>query len=154
MWSGGGTSIQVISADYYGRSGYPKQILTYKDYKTNCRKGFKRNLVSVYRCFRRVGKSVLCITPLYFKKATFQAEEKIREELGPGYDNKFKDADLLIISGAGTLKYDVRLDFGPYYKVISEYAEKNNVPVVINAVGVESKFKEKDYRCFEFSKTT
>lgn len=67
------------------------------------------------------------------------------------YEKELKDADLIIIMGAGTLKYHVRLDFGPYYGLVSKYAHEHGIPVVVNCAGVESKYDESDYRCRRFS---
>ncbi|MBO5371392.1 MAG: polysaccharide pyruvyl transferase family protein [Lachnospiraceae bacterium] len=59
--------------------------------------------------------------------------------------------DGIIIMGAGTLKYDVRLNFAPYYKVVIDTANTLNIPVYVNCVGVESKYNENDRRCLQFS---
>lgn len=59
--------------------------------------------------------------------------------------------DGIIIMGAGTIKYDVRLNFGPYYKIVLETAERYDIPVYINCAGIESKYNSKDSRCNEFS---
>ena len=69
------------------------------------------------------------------------------------FTNAFLDGnyDGIIIMGAGTLKYDVRLNFAPYYKVVVDSAKKSNIPVYINCVGVESKYNALDERCIAFS---
>lgn len=60
------------------------------------------------------------------------------------------DIDGVIVMGAGTLKYDIRLNFAPYYSLLVSVAEKREIPVYINCIGVESKYNQFDSRCLEF----
>lgn len=89
-------------------------------------------------------------TLVYFKEFFFNTSlSKIK--LYKYLDKVFANADLIIIIGGGTIKYDVRLNFAPYYKAIIECAEKYSIPVFINCVGVESVYNPKDIRCRMFS---
>ena len=149
-----GGDVIIECLDFYGRSCFPRQILTYKEYRTEVGPlGTVKNAKKMYHLLAKLLRRLKAKLPRYNERITIKAENEIRQRLGKVYDESFKNADLIIISGAGTLKYDVRLDFGPYYKIISEYAYKNNVPCVINAIGVESTYNDLDYRCSEFSKT-
>jgi len=150
----GGGDITIEYLDFYGRTHFPRQILTYSEYRAEV--GFlksKKIIKDFYHFLTRVLKNIKKRAIRFDEKNTIRVQKGIRCHLGKYYDEAFRDADLVLISGAGTLKYDVRLDFGPYYKIISEYAIKNNVPCIINAVGVESKYNDLDFRCSEFSKT-
>ena len=95
--------------------------------------------------------------------AMFQLPMKVLDEWkwAFSYDNKYLRKfyeekliqggyDGIIIMGAGTLKYDVRLNFAPYYKILIETAESLQIPVYINCVGVESKYRAEDRRCRMF----
>ena len=70
------------------------------------------------------------------------------------YSESLSDDCKVIVMGAGTIKYDVRLDFGPYYQLLLEgvhtYAE--NAPVFISCAGIESFYSEYDARCKFFSR--
>ena len=151
---GGGDDFIVEFVDFFGRSSFSQQLLSYNDYRIAVGP-FKliKKMKDCYHFFSRTLIKVKRKNPYYDEKITIKSETEIRKNLGKMYDAYFKDADLVLISGAGTLKYDVRLNFGPFYKVISEYAQKNNVPCVINAIGVESRYNNDDYRCTQFSKT-
>ena len=67
------------------------------------------------------------------------------------YDEHFKGASLIIIVATGTITYDVRLDCGPYYSLVAKYAEKYNIPVVVNSGGVENPYIASDRRCRRLS---
>ena len=69
------------------------------------------------------------------------------------YLRELQDVDMVIVMGAGTIKYDVRTDFGPYYKLLIESVKKLNreVPVFVSCVGIESKYRADDARCRYFS---
>lgn len=77
--------------------------------------------------------------------------QKIRREAKEYYTKAIQGADLVIISGAGTLRWHTRGNFEPYYDLISEYAQQLNAPCVINGIGVESKYSNSDYRSAQFS---
>lgn len=77
---------------------------------------------------------------------------KDKKRLEKFFQEKFKQGnyDGIIIMGAGTLKYDVRLNFEPYYRIVVKTAERLHIPVYINCVGVESRFNPSDRRCMKF----
>ena len=87
---------------------------------------------------------------------TLWLDEKIwalgreRKRLARYFADSIKGLDGIIIMGAGTIKYDVRLNFAPYYKELMQEAEKQNIPVFINCAGIESKYNAKDRRCRMF----
>jgi len=77
---------------------------------------------------------------------------KRKTELSKYLIENLADTNGVIIIGAGTLKYDVRLDFGPYYQLITKTCKDLGIPCIVSAVGVESFYENKDYRCRRFSK--
>lgn len=68
------------------------------------------------------------------------------------YLKQLKNVDLVIIVGAGTLKWHARLDFGPRYNAVREVAKWYGIPIVLSCVGVESPFDLSDYRCRRLSR--
>ena len=51
---------------------------------------------------------------------------------------------MIVIVGGGIFKYSVRTNFVPIFKLIIEIAEKMNIPVIFNAVGIEGIHNEDD----------
>lgn len=70
-----------------------------------------------------------------------------RQELNRYYKERFEGCDLVVIIGAGTLKYHVRMDFGNVYEPVIETCSDLNIPVVVSCVGVESPYDRLDPRC-------
>lgn len=60
------------------------------------------------------------------------------------YYASFKNSDLIVIVGGGLFKYSVRTNFAPIFKLIIEVAERMNIPVIFNAVGVEGVHNKED----------
>lgn len=75
---------------------------------------------------------------------------RYRQELDKYYKERFKGCNLVVIIGAGTLKYHVRADFGGYYEAVIEACSDLNIPVVVSCVGVESPYNRLDPRCARF----
>ncbi len=73
-----------------------------------------------------------------------------RQELDKYYKERFKGSDMVVIIGAGTLKYHVRADFGGCYEAIIDACSDLNIPVVVSCVGVESPYNRLDPRCARF----
>ena len=69
------------------------------------------------------------------------------------YYDTFKDTHLIVIVGGGIFKYSVRTDFVPIFKLIIDIAEKLNIPVIFNAVGIEGVHNEKDKQFKVLKKT-
>ncbi len=61
------------------------------------------------------------------------------------YNDYIKNVDKVVIAGGGLIKYS-REDFWNAIHTISEICEKNNVPLYLNAVGIEG-IDEENYRC-------
>lgn len=117
----------------------------------------KQNIREKRSIFRKnIFKSeqkVISIVKHFISQKT-KTNKKIKEisaEYKEYYMSMLKEADLLVFLGGGTIKYHVRLDFGPYYGVVSECAEELGIPCVINCVGIESNYNANDYRCKYFS---
>lgn len=69
------------------------------------------------------------------------------------FDERLENVDLIIFLGGGTIKYDVRVDFGKYYRRITNAAKERNIPIVVATAGIESRYNPKDARCLFFSET-
>jgi polysaccharide pyruvyl transferase WcaK-like protein len=60
------------------------------------------------------------------------------------YFEKFKGSDMIVIAGGGLLKYNIRANFAPIFTSVIQTAQKLNIPVVINAIGIEGRHCKKD----------
>lgn len=61
------------------------------------------------------------------------------------YSNKMKNSDFIVVDGAGLLEYSYN-EYQEPLRLISEYAEKNDLQVVYNAIGRAGAYDEKDFR--------
>lgn len=61
------------------------------------------------------------------------------------YNKQLKNVDMIIFVGGGIIKYKYQ-SFNFYIESIIKIAEKNNIPVIFNSVGVEG-YDENDSRC-------
>lgn len=77
---------------------------------------------------------------------------KMKPKLVKYYEENLSGADLIVVIGAGTIKYDARTDFGPYYKLLTDFARKRNIPIIVSSAGIESKFDPDDMRCRRFQR--
>lgn len=59
--------------------------------------------------------------------------------------DKLKDADMIIFCGGGLIKYHQQ-NFHFYLDEITKIAEENNIPVIMNAVGIEG-YSERNPEC-------
>ena len=130
--------LEIVHLDFFARTGYPAVTENRPD------------------ILKSVAKAVLRIIPtkLWLGKYQKVKEQQTTDEFAGirnYYEQNLKDVDLIIIIGAGTLKYDVRLDFGPYYESVIECAKKMGIPCVISCAGIESKYNAEDSRCVRFS---
>ena len=73
-------------------------------------------------------------TFLYQCKHWKKQENNLREY----YSNAFQGADMIVVAGAGTIKYTIRHDYSRYYQLIAEYASSHRIPVVVSSAGVEA----------------
>lgn len=132
--------LEIVHLDFFARSGYPAVPEKHPD------------------ILKSVAKAVLKIIPtkLWLGKYQKVKEQQTTDELAGirnYYEQNLKDVDLIIIIGAGSLQYNLRLDFSLYYEAIVKVAKKNNIPCVISCIGVESKYDAEDERCIRFSNT-
>lgn len=136
-------TMEICRLDFFGR-----------EKKTNCISQ-KRGVPFLYigvKILRKISE-MIGVTPIMLRELEWKLgydRSRIRKYL----EEKLTMArpDGIIVSGAGSLKYDVRLNFAPYYSLLIETAEKLGLPVYINGIGVESKFDPKDRRCKMFVK--
>lgn len=61
------------------------------------------------------------------------------------YSAKMKKADFIVVDGAGLLEYSYN-EYQEPLRIISEYAQKNDLQVVYNAIGRAGAFDERDFR--------
>ena len=76
--------------------------------------------------------------------------QRRKAEIERYYMENLAGSDLIVIIGAGTIKYHARTDFSPYYDLVVKYAQRKSIPVIVSSAGVESKFIQKDIRCKRF----
>ncbi len=84
------------------------------------------------------------------KKWQFEHSE-FKTRLIDYFEKNFQNVDLVLFVGAGTIKWHVRLDFGPIFGVILECAKKRNIPCAISGAGIESEYNDVDSRSLYFS---
>ena len=132
-------TIEVSKIDWFGRKS--------KKDKFTSDKGIPILYFSL-RVLRK-GFSMLHFPTTYLDEWKWKFSDD-KKRLKSIYEKKLKGIDGIIVMGAGTLKYDVRLNFAPYYHLLIETAEQLNIPVYINCVGVESKYNPNDKRCKMF----
>ena len=125
-------NVEIEYLDFYGRSSIESN--------KNGSAGNKA-IKSIYSFLK--GIIGTRIQELAFQRRRVHCEEY--------YDRHFKDASLVVIVATGTITYDVRLDCGPYYSLVAKYAEKYNIPVVVNSGGVENPYIASDRRCRRLS---
>lgn len=84
------------------------------------------------------------------KKWQFEHSD-FKTKLVDYFDKNFQNVDLVLFVGAGTIKWHVRLDFGPIFGVILECAKRRNIPCAISGAGIESEYSDVDSRSLYFS---
>lgn len=132
-------NINIVYIDFFARKVKTNMIAK------------KSKLTLKLICVKSANKLVRFIR----KKPSILCEEVIWNSIDKNYiedylDDKLTGLEGIIIMGAGTLKYDKRLNFAPYYKAIMDVAENKNIPVFLNTVGVESSYNPQDRRCNMF----
>lgn len=138
-----GDSTEIYSLDLFGRSN-----CTNDPTDTHINSSLKKLFKNAFRlCLRN--SFVIC--NLNYKRIL---NGNIGQRIMKMYRDSLANDCKIIVMGAGTIKYDVRLDFGPYYQFLIEgvhaYAEK--APVFISCAGIESFYREHDARCKFFSR--
>lgn len=91
-----------------------------------------------YRVFRKARR-------LLFKLLKRNHIKSEIAELKIYYKNQLEYADLIVVVGGGLIKYKYQ-DFHIFLAALIEVAEALNIPIVINAVGIEG-YDESDVRC-------
>ncbi len=62
------------------------------------------------------------------------------------YNEHLANCDLLFFIGGGTLSYHLDYDWSRYYFILTQLAAKKRIPVIMNGIGVESRYVFWDYR--------
>ena len=108
------------------------------------------NIILVEYINRNLGDTVIAESTLFFLKEALK-ELAITNYTIHEYNMYQRDmeyirhADLIIFAGGGLIKYK-REDFYQFVPEIIEVAEREDIPVYINATGVEG-YEETDERC-------
>ena len=66
------------------------------------------------------------------------------------YEKTLKEADAIVFAGGGFVKFRTQ-GLNYYTEMIIEIAQKYNIPVMMNAVGIEG-YNEQDFRCMSLKK--
>lgn len=66
------------------------------------------------------------------------------------YEKTLKDVDAIVFAGGGFVKFRTQ-GLNYYTEMIIEIAQKYNIPVMMNAIGIEG-YDENDYRCISLKK--
>lgn len=111
--------------------------------KTNSGNAFS-NILSIFR--KLLGRDR--ITAISQKIRWFKNKKKLDKY----YEEAFKNADMALIAGAGTIKWGIRRDYSRYYGLVEKYATKYHIPVIVSSAGVEDAYNNRDRRCIRFSK--
>lgn len=85
-------------------------------------------------------------TVFRLRHAIWKSSRNLGKRYYKYFDLKFRDADLIIIDGAGLLEYS----FNGYQEslaLITEYGNSHEIPVVFNAIGRAGEFDTDDFRC-------
>lgn len=96
------------------------------------------NLSFVMRVVRKLRR-------MSFKMLKVDANKYELSLLKNYYRKQLKDADLIVLVGGGLIKYKYQ-EFFLYLTALIDVAEEKNIPLIINAAGVEG-YDENDARC-------
>ena len=69
-----------------------------------------------------------------------------KRKYAPIFERQLKDADVIIVDGAGLLEYSYN-EYQEALLLISEIAEKYDLPIIYNAIGTVGDYDARDYRC-------
>lgn len=79
------------------------------------------------------------------RNAMWNHSPNYRKRLENYFAKRLKDADFIVVDGAGLLEYSYN-EYAWSLLLISEYAEKHHLPVVYNAIGRAGDYDPKDFR--------
>lgn len=104
----------------------------------------------LYRALNKIAKSIkqpsLRNTVYKLKHVIWRHSQNFGKRHIKYFQKKFKDVDLIIIAGGGLLEYSYN-EYQESLNLITLYAEKHSIPVIVNAIGRAGKFDRNDYRC-------
>lgn len=137
------SDLQIKNIDIFGRTFSGDDSVWY--YSDNS------FLVLVLKVFRKIAKILGAINTLRLDEYIWELSTA-QKILTNNFRKQMQGLDGIIVMGAGTIKYDVRLNFAPYYMAFMAVASELGIPVFINCAGIESKYNPKDRRCRQFCK--
>ncbi len=144
--------VDFVEVDILGRcdrtydiSGYLKDlIVNYYGYRIG---GIYTSLF--YERIIRIARKckIMFINNMIYRIRHFiyKHSKNYQKRLYQYYDSKMRNVDFIVVDGAGLLEYSYN-EYQEPLRVISEYAEKNDLQVVYNAIGRAGDFNEKDFR--------
>lgn len=145
-----GNDIKFSEIDFYGR----KKIPEYNQNKNNSIKPVNTSAETKILNFAS-RYNINYIKNVIYKRQynKFLNSDGTKIYMKKYFDEQLENVDIIIFLGGGTIKYDVRVDFGKYYRRIANAAKEKNIPIVVFCAGIESKYNSYDGRCVFFSKT-
>ncbi|MCI7380913.1 MAG: polysaccharide pyruvyl transferase family protein [Hungatella hathewayi] len=139
----GASDLQIKNIDIFGRTFSGDDSVWYY---------FDKNpIVLGLKVIRKLAKIFGVINTLWLDEYIWQMGTA-RKNLIKSFRDQMQGLDGIIVMGAGSIKYDVRLNFAPYYMAFMTTASELGIPVFINCAGIESKYNQKDRRCRQFCK--
>ena len=112
-----------------------------------------RNDTFAIRCYR---KGLNLLRAMGLTSAVFNARFKIvpgfRKQFENDFQKMFQGADLIVISGGGLIKHNAYLDMSVIFEIISKVSLDMDIPLAINAVGIEGGFSLKKAACRRYQK--
>lgn len=138
--------LEVVTIDFFCRHLKENGEIVYPQDKVPLYVLPHRVLRKIYK--KVTGKDAVLLDQYIYEHSGSAGYKELREEIMKNIDG----VDTIIIVGAGTLKYDIRVNFAPYYKLIVECAQSANIKVIVSAVGIESEYDDADKRSRMFEK--
>ena len=143
--------IQFSEVDLLGRNdtvveatgSYEKRLLNYYNYS---KKGIRTEKIFLYlkkKAQKTKSKAIQnCISRI--RHMIWKRGRNYRKRLGGYFEERLEGTDFIVIDGAGLLEYSYN-EYHWSLLLISEYAEKNGIDVVYNAIGRAGAFDERDF---------
>lgn len=128
--SNGAIDRRIKNCCYYKKYGIPGEILDVLLRKSAGKITSKKFRNTIYK----------------FRHSLWRKSINLGKRYGKYYHEKFSDVDLIVVDGAGLLEYSTN-EYQEPLLLISEYGEKNNIPVIYNAIGSSGEYDSEDYRC-------
>lgn len=131
-------SIDFNYVDLYGREDQ------YNKFKHNNKKNY---ITFPYRIAKKITKKSSEKTYLYFERELYKKDSNQEKRIEEYYYKKLQDIDLIVVVGGALIKYRYSRDFHNPLSTLIKIAEKLNIMVTFNSVGIESGYDESYNTC-------